>query len=172
MAHSNCLAQLAGVTAFNPNTSFPNLSACHKKGSSLSVAKFMGSNVMPWDITDHGKWIKLKEAVRDFCHSLGRAQCMKLTKLTDHDCRSLPFCPLLGERNVACLVGAALDVTLSYKTCLTLAPSSQCTTSQRKLTKQLLKENTATLVKFIDVASKDIFDSHMQMTAVISQNDS
>lgn len=160
MAGLNDLAELAGISETTSQLS---------KMLSSGQTNLVGSSIRCKDVTDHEKWIELKAAVRDFCQSLGKAHCLQKKKSSNHDCRKVLFCPLLGEMNVACLVGAALDNESGYKTCMTLAPSKHCTSAQRRITKQILKDHSAELVRYIDTASKSIFRDSIQMNTVICQ---
>ena len=138
--------------------------------SSNSVASFMGSSIRPLDVAHKDKWLELKSKIRTFCQGLGRNHCLENNKTADHDCTGLSFCPRLGEMNFVCMVGAALNDGRSYRPCVTLTSSKNCTSIQKKLTKHILKANTSKIKAYVDMVSREVFDAPMQIDTVISQD--
>lgn len=171
MVEQVSLAELAGIENAVPMSHSRNLqNPSLLSRSSNSVASFIGSSICPHDVAHRDKWLELKSSIRVFCQGLGRKHCQENDKSANHDCSNLSFCPTLGEMNFVCLVGAALNDGRSYRPCVTLAPSKKCTTSQKKLTKRILKANTSELVKHVDTVSREIFDGPMHIDTVISQD--
>ena len=163
------LADLAGIQ--NAETTFHlRQTPSPLSRSSNSVASFVGSCIRRHDVADEKKWLELKTSIRTFCQGLGKIYCQRHFKSAHHDCTDSPFCPILGEMNFACLVGAALNDGRYYRPCVTLAPSKNCTTKQKKATKQILRSNVSELVEYVNVISKDIFKNSMQIDTVISQD--
>ncbi len=171
MTDNTSLAELAGIE--NANTDFESRNHDRMNPSdrsSNSVASFLGSSIHPRDVASEEKWLELKSSIRKFCQGLGKSYCLQHYEPDQHNCAATFWCPILGELNFACLVGAALNDGRSYRPCVTIAPSKNCTSKQRKATKQILKANSARLVQYVATASTTIFDKPIQIDTVISES--